>query len=254
MIYINLSHKTALITGGSRGIGRATSILLARSGVHIGISYRSRKEEAQETVRLVEAEGSTAWAQAGDLSDEQNVQQLFKRVDQEFPNGLDIFIANAAIWKAEAVPIHKMNSGQWHRTISMNLDAVFFTTKEAIKRIQPHGRVVIISSTAGQRGEAFHADYAASKGALISLVKSLCVELAPKSITVNCVAPGWVDTEMAAPALTNKTLNQIKQSIPLGRIATPEDIAGPILFLCSDFGRHITGEVININGGAVLCG
>lgn len=135
-----------------------------------------------------------------------------------------------------------------------NLDSVFFATREAARRIRDNGRIVLVSSTAAQRGEAFHVDYAASKGALISMVKGLCVELGPRSITVNCVAPGWVDTEMARPAFGGGRRGAIAQSIPIGRIPPPEDIAGPILFLCSDLARHITGEVLNVNGGAVLVG
>jgi len=120
--------------------------------------------------------------------------------------------------------------------------------------MRPGGRIVLVSSTAGQRGEAYHADYAATKGALIALTKSLCVECAP-GITVNCVAPGWVDTDMSAGSLAGPADRaRIEATIPLGRIPPAEDIAGPILFLCSDLARHITGEVVNVNGGSVLCG
>jgi 3-oxoacyl-[acyl-carrier protein] reductase len=119
--------------------------------------------------------------------------------------------------------------------------------------MRPGGRVIIVSSTAGQRGEAYHSDYAATKGALIAFTKSLAIECAPH-ITVNCVAPGWVDTDMSLPAFTTNNRQRIEQTIPLRRIATSEDIAGPILFLCTNLARHITGEVLNVNGGSVLCG
>jgi 3-oxoacyl-[acyl-carrier protein] reductase len=119
--------------------------------------------------------------------------------------------------------------------------------------MRPGGRVVIVSSTAGQRGEAYHADYAATKGALIALTKSLAVECAP-DVLVNCVAPGWVDTEMSHPAFGEGQRERIQRSIPLQRIASADDVAGPILFLCSELARHVTGEVLNVNGGSVLCG
>jgi 3-oxoacyl-[acyl-carrier protein] reductase len=130
---------------------------------------------------------------------------------------------------------------------------VFLSTRAALQIMRPGGRVVIVSSTAGQRGEAFHADYAATKGALIALTKSLAVESAP-DVVVNSVAPGWVDTEMSHPAFGEDNKERIRRGIPLQRIATAEDIAGPILFLCSALARHITGEVLNVNGGSVLCG
>jgi len=135
-----------------------------------------------------------------------------------------------------------------------NVDSVFYTTRAAIRRISDNGRIVLVSSTAGQRGEAFHADYAASKGAMISLVKSLAPELGKRGITVNSVAPGWVDTEMCAESFANGGRERITAGIPIGRIAAPRDIAGPIVFLCSELARHVTGEIVNANGGSVLCG
>ena len=130
---------------------------------------------------------------------------------------------------------------------------MFYTTRAAARRVERGGHIVLVSSTAGQRGEAYHADYAASKGAMISFVKSLAIELAPREVTVNAVAPGWVDTDMVAPAMS-EARDRITAGIPIGRIATPRDIAGPIVFLCSELARHITGEILNVNGGSVLCG
>ena len=147
-----------------------------------------------------------------------------------------------------------MSDDQWHRTMRENLDSMFFTTRAAARVLNDRGRIVLVASTAGQRGEAFHADYAASKGAMISFVKSLCVELARRDITVNCVAPGWVNTEMAAQPYASGGRERIAAGIPLGRVAEPRDIAGPIVFLCSDLARHITGEILNVNGGSVLVG
>lgn len=251
---IDLSDKKAFVTGGSRGVGRAVATLLASAGASVGITYRSREDEAKKTLHLIEAEGATGWAQQVDMESEQDIRNLFNRVDREWPDGLDIFIANAGIWPVDAVSIGKMTAGQWRKTLTVNLDAVFFATKEADARLRKDGRIVYVSSTAAQRGEAFHADYAASKGALHAMVKGLCVEFAPRNITVNAVAPGWIDTEMSHPAFAQGTLQQIEKGIPLGRVATAEDIAGPIVFLCSNLARHITGEIMNVNGGAILCG
>ena len=147
-----------------------------------------------------------------------------------------------------------MTDEQWRRTMAENVDSVFWTTRAAVRRIADNGRIVIVSSTAGQRGEAFHADYATSKGAMISLVKSLAPELGKRGVTVNSVAPGWVDTEMCEQPFANGGRERIAATIPIGRIAAPRDIAGPIVFLCSDLARHITGEILNVNGGSVLCG
>ena len=249
---IDLKGKRALVTGGSRGIGRATALLLAQAGAEVGIAYRKREDEAAVTVAELERWGVRAWAVGENLGERAGVDRLFERCDQEF-GWLDIFVANAGIWPAEHVPLVEMNDEQWNEMIQMNLTSVFLTVREAARRMADAGKIVIVSSTAGQRGEAGHSDYAATKGALISFVKSLAVEMAQGDVQVNAVAPGWVDTDMAAPALQGNR-ERILAAIPLGRIARPEDIAGPILFLCSNLARHVTGEVLNVNGGSVLCG
>ena len=253
MLGIDLAGKRALVTGGSRGVGAATAGLLARSGAAVGISYRSRSADAEAVVAAVRAEGVAGWAEAGDLADPAAVDRLFDRAQREF-GGLDIVVANAGIWPVEDVPIAAMSTEQWRRTVAINLDGVFYTVRAAAGLLAEGGRIVVVGSTAGQRGEAFHADYAATKGALISLVKGVALELAPRDITVNCVAPGWIDTEMAELPYAEGGRSRIEATIPLGRVASAEDVAGPILFLCSSLGRHITGEVLNVNGGAVLCG
>jgi len=250
---LDLEGKTAVVTGGSRGVGRATAILLGQAGVSVGIGFRSRTEEALETVETLKGMGVHAWAEAGDLGDSRDAERLFQKADSEF-DGLDFFIGNAGIWPPDEFPISEMTDAHWRRTMEANLDSVFYTTREAARRVRDDGRIVLVSSTAGQRGEAFHVDYAASKGAIISMVKGLCVELGPRGITVNCVAPGWIDTEMAEPAFGGGEREAIARSIPIGRIPPAEDIAGPIVFLCSRLARHITGEILNVNGGAVLVG
>jgi 3-oxoacyl-[acyl-carrier protein] reductase len=249
---IDLGGLTALITGGSRGIGRAAALLLARSGADVAITYHTRVREADATAAEVRSLGRRAFVAGGDLADPEVAQRLASGLEREF-GGLDIFVANAGVWPVEEVRLEDMAIKRWRTTLEANLDSVFVSTRAVLPLMRPGGRVVIVSSTAGQRGEAYHADYAATKGALIALTKSLAVEYA-STLVVNCVAPGWVDTEMSAPAFTPENRERIRQSIPIGRIASAEDIAGPILFLCSDLARHVTGEVLNVNGGSVLCG
>ncbi|HEX6938453.1 MAG TPA: SDR family oxidoreductase [Longimicrobiales bacterium] len=253
MLELDLRGKRAVVTGGGRGVGRATALMLARAGADVGISYRTRRAEAEAVVADLERLGVRAWAEGGDLADPAVADRLFARAAEEF-GGLDIFVGNAGIWPPEDVAIAEMTAERWRRTVAVNLDAVFYTTRAAARMIADDGRIVLVGSTAGQRGEAFHADYAATKGALISLVKGVCVELAPRGVTVNCVAPGWIDTEMCEAPFADGGRERIEAGIPLGRIASPEDVAAPIVFLCSPLARHITGEVLNVNGGAVLCG
>jgi len=229
---ISLAGKRALVTGGGRGIGRATAVLLARAGCRVAVGYRSRPADAEEATAAVRRSGGQAVGIAGDL------------------------IVNHGIWPPDDVPVAAMTDAQWEGTRRANLDAVLYVCRAAIPRLPDGGKIVLVSSTAGQRGEAFHADYAATKGAVIAFTKSLAVELAPR-ITVNCVAPGWVDTEMCEQPFSRDTgqgKRDIAAGIPLGRVASPEDIAGPIVFLCSELARHITGEILNVNGGSVLCG
>lgn len=249
---IDLSGRTALVTGASRGIGAATAVMLAEAGADVALTYHTRARQAEGVARQVRELGRRAFVAGGDLADAAMVDRLVNGVRSEF-GSLDIFVANAGIWPAEEVALRDMSPSRWRTTMVANLDAVFATTRAVLGLMSHGGSIVIVSSTAGQRGEAMHADYAASKGALISLTKSLAVECAP-TITVNCVAPGWVDTEMAASAYAGDGRERIARTIPLQRIAPAEDVAAPIVFLCSPMARHITGEVLNVNGGSVLCG
>lgn len=250
---IDLRGKNAIVTGGSRGVGRATAMLLAQAGASVGIAYRSRKAEAVKVVEVCRGMGVEAWAQAGDLGKPGDVETLFEESDRRF-EGLDFFIGNHGIWPPVDVPIAEMSDERWHRTMDANLHSIFYSCRAAAKRIRDDGRIVLVSSTAGQRGEAYHGDYAATKGAMISLVKGFCIELAGRGITVNSVAPGWIDTEMSESAFRGEERDRVAKAIPIGRIATSADVAGPIVFLCSELGRHITGEIVNVNGGAVLSG
>lgn len=250
---LGLRGRRALVTGGSRGVGRAVALMLARAGADVGIGYHRRQAEAEEVVAEMRALGARAWAHASDLASPDGAERLFLQAEESF-GGLDLCVANAGIWPPLEVPLAEMTEEQWSGTMAANLTSVFHTVRLAARRLADGGRIVLVASTAAQRGEAFHADYAASKGALISLTKSVAVELAPRGITVNCVAPGWIDTEMVADPFAGGGRERIERSIPLGRVATAEDVAGPIVFLCSTLARHVTGEVLNVNGGSVLCG
>jgi len=251
---IDCTGRRAFVTGGGRGIGRATALLLARAGAAVAVGYRTRRAEAEETVAAIGAERQPV-AVGGDLGDPAVARRVVAEVVRRL-GGMDLLIVNHGIWPPDDVPLAAMGDGQWEETRRANLDSVFFVCRAAIPQIPDGGRIVLVASTAGQRGEAFHADYAATKGAVIALTKSLAVELAPR-VNVNCVAPGWVETEMARQPYerdAGKGRREIEAGIPLGRVASPDDIAGPIVFLCSDLARHVTGEILNVNGGSVLSG
>jgi 3-oxoacyl-[acyl-carrier protein] reductase len=249
----DLAGKRALITGGSRGIGGATAQLFAEFGVHVAIGYRSRKEDADRMLESIRSHGVKAAAFSTDIATREGADKLVQQAAREL-GGLDFFVGNAGIWPDDDVPVADMDDSRWRRTMTENVDSMFFTTRAAARLLNDNGRIVLVASTAGQRGEAMHADYAASKGAMISYVKSVCIELAPRGITVNSVAPGWVDTEMCEKPFSGTGKDAIARGIPIGRVAAPRDIAGPIVFLCSELARHITGEIVNVNGGSVLVG
>jgi len=253
---IDLSGRVALVTGGSRGIGAATAVMLAEAGADVALTYRARRDEAEQVGRRIERFGRQGTVLQADLSRREDCERVVRETAEAYRK-LDIFVANAGIWPPEDTPVAEMTDPQWRATMATNLDSVFWGTRAALRVMPRGGRVVIVTSTAGQRGEAFHADYAATKGALISFVKSVAVEVAKRDITVNSVAPGWVDTEMSRipyERAGGSGRREIERTIPLGRVASAEDVAGPIVFLCSSLARHITGEILNVNGGSVLCG
>jgi 3-oxoacyl-[acyl-carrier protein] reductase len=231
--------------------------MFAGSGAKVVFNYQSAQAQAEDLVR--ECGPANCRAVQSDLSTTAAAQKLVATAIDSFGR-LDILVANHGIWPPEDAPIDRMSDEQWHRTIGVNLDSVFALVKHSVAQMKkqggtPAGHIVLVSSTAGQRGEAFHCDYAATKGALISMVKGLSTELARDRIYINSVAPGWVDTDMSASALNDApTRAKIFGGIPLGRVGTPEEIAAPILFLCTPYAGFITGEVFNVNGGAVLVG
>ena len=257
-----LEDKVALITGGSRGIGAETVRLFVEAGARVVFSYRQARERADA---LVEACGGhlRCVAVQQDLATPDDGRALVRAAIRAFGR-LDILVVNHGIWPPHDAPIAAMADAQWRQTLSVNLDSVFGLVQGAVAQMlsqpepeagYPRGHIVLISSTAGQRGEANHADYAVTKGALISLTKSLSSELAPQGIRVNCVAPGWVITEMSAGTLKHPEFGpKVAAGIPVGRPGEPREIAGPVLFLCTPLAGFISGEVLNVNGGAVLVG
>jgi 3-oxoacyl-[acyl-carrier protein] reductase len=262
-ISLALEERVALITGGSRGIGAEIVRVFAEAGARVAFSYRQAKERAEDLAEECGgAERCIAIEQ--ELSTPADGWALVARTVRVFGR-IDILVVNHGVWPSEDAPIARMSEAQWRRTLGVNLNSVFGLVQAAVGQMERNGtpgtpgeatgHIVLISSTAGQRGEAFHADYAVTKGALISLTKSLSSELAGRGIRVNCVAPGWVTTEMSAPALQNPESGaRIVAGIPVGRPGTPREIAGPVLFLCTPLAGFISGEVVNVNGGAVLVG
>ncbi len=253
---ISLTGKAALITGGSRGIGAATVKLFAQAGADVVFSYRSDREAAGRIEQEAGKHGTRIESCRADLRKTADSKKLVEFTCERLGR-LDILVANAGIWNEKDAPIEKLGEREWDDMLRVNLKSVYAVVHYAVPTMiaQGGGRIVALSSTAGQRGEAFHSHYAASKGAIISFVKGLSTELARHKILVNCVAPGWVDTDMSAPILKTKSgARAVTESIPLKRVATAEEIAGPVLFAASELATFVTGEVINVNGGSVLCG
>ncbi len=254
-VELDLTGKVALITGGSRGIGAACVRLFTQAGASVLFNYQNNVEAAERVV--IAAGPDRAAAVQSDLIGEGAEEMLVEETVSRWGH-LDILVVNHGVWPAQEKAVDEMGDDQWRSTMAINLDSAFLLVKAAVK-VMKHakrgGHIVMVSSTAAQRGEAFHCDYAATKGAIISMVKGLSTELARDRIYVNCVAPGWVATDMSAPIMAQPELQQKFTSlIPLGRIAKPEEIAAPILFLCTPLAGFITGEVFNVNGGAVLAG
>ncbi|MHB1311878.1 MAG: SDR family NAD(P)-dependent oxidoreductase [Gemmatimonadaceae bacterium] len=249
----SLKGKRAVVTGASRGIGAAIARTLAAAGADVCIGYQSRTKDANAVAAQCTALGVKATICAADIATRAGAEKLMEHTVRAL-GGLDIFVGNAGIWPVEEVPASQMSDDRWSHTMRQNVDSMFFTSRAALNLMSPGGRVVLIASTAGQRGESMHSDYGASKGAMISFVKSIAIEVAARGITVNSVAPGWVDTSMCDIPYANGGKEKIAGGIPVGRVASPEDIAYPAVFLCTDEARHITGEIVNVNGGSVLCG
>jgi 3-oxoacyl-[acyl-carrier protein] reductase len=255
-VLLSLDDRVAVVTGGSRGIGAAIVRLFAEAGGRVVFNYHTAKAEAERLAK--ECGGSERCvAVAADLASTSAAHALISAAVAAFGR-VDIVVGNHGVWPPQDAPVDRMSDEQWRSTLAINLDSMFGLVKHGVAQMKKQGsggHIVLISSTAGQRGEAFHCDYAASKGAVISMVKGLSTELAGDRIYVNCVAPGWVETDMAGPALHDpETSRRVLATIPLGRAGTPKEIAATVLFLCTPGAGFITGEIVNVNGGAVLTG
>jgi 3-oxoacyl-[acyl-carrier protein] reductase len=250
---ITLQNKNVLVTGGSRGIGKACVELFLKSGANVAFTFQSAKVEADKILSDYKDKSKLKYFKV-DLSDTEDIEKVTKNILNDFTH-IDVLVNNAGIWKEAA--IDDMTLGEWNEMMNINLTSTYLITKLVVPGMKKNnfGRIINIASTAGQRGEAFHSHYAASKGGMISLTKSLASELGKYNITVNCVAPGWVITDMTTNSLADSETNKkVLSDIPLNKIAQPEEIAGPVLFLASHLASHITGEILNVNGGSVLCG
>jgi 3-oxoacyl-[acyl-carrier protein] reductase len=255
-VQISLKDQVAVVTGGSRGIGAATVKLFREAGAKVVFNYLRAASRARQVVRSCGGQDGQVVALRADVAKMADAKKLIDATIQRFGR-LDVLVANAGIWNYEPAPIQEMTEKQWNEMLAINLKGAYSVIHYAVPHMiaQQGGRIIVVSSTAGQRGEAFHTHYGASKGGVISLVKGLSTELAPHRILVNCVAPGWVDTDMCTPVMKHPgEYRQVLSTIPLRRFAQPEEIAMPILFLASSMASYMTGEIVNVNGGNVLCG
>jgi len=250
---ISLQNKNVLITGGSRGIGKACVELFLKAGANVAFTFQSSKNEADQVI--ADYTGSVKLKHYKlNLANTNEIEKVIGIILNDFRN-IDVLVNNAGIWKEAA--IDQMTIDEWNEMMNINLTSTYLITKLIVPGMKKNkfGRIINIASTAGQRGEAFHSHYAASKGGMISLTKSLASELGQNNITVNCVAPGWVFTDMTTDSLADeKIFQKVLGDIPLNKVAQPEEIAGPVVFLASQLASHITGEILNVNGGSVLCG
>jgi 3-oxoacyl-[acyl-carrier protein] reductase len=250
---ISLKNKTVLVTGGTRGIGKACVELFIQAKANVAFTYFTAEESANEIIKKYRI-NSTIKSYKVNISNPEEIEESVKHVIDDFGN-IDILINNAGIWKEAA--IERMSLQEWNETLNINLRSAYLFAKFIVPqmKLNKYGRIINVASTAGQRGEAFHSHYAASKGGMISFTKSLAAEIGEFNISVNCVAPGWVYTDMTKESLEDKTCyEKVVADIPLKKIAQPIEIAGPVLFLASDLASHINGEILNVNGGSVLCG
>jgi 3-oxoacyl-[acyl-carrier protein] reductase len=255
-MHITLNHEVVLVTGGSRGIGAATVRAFVAAGAKVVFNYRRDNRAAKRVIESCRSMEGEAIAVRSDVASMAGARKLVSAALRRFER-VDTLVANAGIWNYQPAPIERMTEKQWDEMLAVNLKGVYTLVHCVVPGMisRKRGRIIVVSSTAGQRGEAFHTHYAASKGGLISFVKGLSTELARHDILVNCVAPGWVETDMSAEVMKKKReYEQVLSVIPLRRFASPEEIALPILFLASPMATFITGEVLNVNGGSVLCG
>ncbi|MCM1532970.1 MAG: 3-oxoacyl-ACP reductase FabG [Ruminococcus flavefaciens] len=238
--------KYALITGASRGLGRAIALELASQGIPVIINFQSRREAAQEVVDEIVANGGEAEMLQCNVSDPDAIESVLQEWEATHPDDyIDILVNNAGI-RQDALMIFMQND-QWHQVLDVTLNGFFYITRRLLKNMMTkrHGRVINISSLSGIKGLPGQVNYSAAKAALIGATKALAQEVAPRKITVNAIAPGFMETDMTA----NLPVNDLKKMVPMGRFGKPQEVADLVAFLASDKSAYITGEVISINGG-----
>ncbi len=245
-----LDGQICLVTGGSRGIGRAIVIATAEAGANVAFTYQHSEEQARALVNLLTAQGVRCRAFQADVAKFEEMQDVIRRVKEEFGK-VTILVNNAGINRDKS--FLKMTKLMWDEVMRVNLDGVFFTTQLVAREMVEAGwgRIINISSIVGQTGNFGQANYAATKGALISLTETLARELAGKGITVNAVAPGFIETEMVR-SMPEGVLDQVKAMTPMGRLGKPEEIADAVVFLASNRSSYVTGQVLAVNGGMYM--
>jgi len=247
---IQLGGQVALVTGAARGIGRACAKRLAQAGARIAINYYEAEDRAQAVVDEICKVGGVARAYRADVAVREEVEHIVAQVRADL-GPIDILVANAGIYPPESGPAEELSEEHWRRTLDVNLTGMWHCCRSVIPEMKRRqtGRIVLISSTSALTGEPVGAGYAASKGGVISLGASLARDLGAHGVTVNCVSPGWVDTDMTVDDLTGDAREEITRQLPLGRIGTPEEIAGPVLFLASELASYMTGQNLVVDGG-----
>ena len=246
-----LDNKVALVTGGSRGIGKAISLLLAREGAKIGLHYNRSANEANAVADEIKALGSEAFVAQADVSDAASARNLVKQVLEHFGT-IDILVNNAGITRD--MFFKKLTDEAWHEVIRTNLDSVYYVTSTVVPTMtgKKYGRIISIRSFVGQKGNLAQTNYAATKAGLIGFTKSLALELARNNITVNTINPGFMGTEMVL-SIKEEVQQKLLTQVPMGRFGTPEEVAEAVLFLAADSsGSYITGQQINVNGGIYM--
>lgn len=239
--------KYILVTGGSRGIGRSICVRLAKMGMPVIINYNSNKEAAQETQLLIEQDGGRAELLPFDVSNKQDVDEALDQWEAGHPDDyISILVNNAGIRRDNVM--FMMSDDDWHQVLDTTLDGFFYITRRLLKHMMPRkrgGRIVNVASLSGVKGLPGQTNYSAAKAALIGATKALAQEVAPRNITVNAIAPGFIETDMTKEL----PVDELKKLIPVGRFGLPDEVAALVAFLASDDAAYITGEVININGG-----